>query len=128
RISDIYNTIHLIQNDEIDWRLLRENSLKYGVESGLLLYLSYLQKIAYRYHIDFNIERHRVKNWPHAVADKNMHFRFPLFSTGIRLYSKKIFSDIHSRNFYSIGRILLIIPFACLHYWCVKLFGRSKIW
>ncbi|UCC95852.1 MAG: nucleotidyltransferase family protein, partial [Candidatus Omnitrophota bacterium] len=28
RISDIYNTIHLIQNDEIDWRLLREISLK----------------------------------------------------------------------------------------------------
>lgn len=129
RICDIYNSLNLIRKNIINWQKLKKISLKYGAWEGVMLYLSYLHKIANYYDIECNISRQiNVKNWPALIQDKNMHFRFPLFSTGLNLYSRKILSDLAKFNFYSLSRLTLAIPFSLTHFVSVKLFNKSRVW
>ncbi|HNX82737.1 MAG TPA: nucleotidyltransferase family protein [Candidatus Omnitrophota bacterium] len=149
RICDAYNTITMINNNQLDWQYLKEISQKYGIWEGVLLYLSYVQKIADYYSFPYcevsALPRHceapqepkqsqihlraiTKKNWPASIIDKNMHFRFPLFSTGINVYSKKIAFEIRRFNLYALWRIGLIMPVSFLHLIMVKLFGKSGIW
>lgn len=129
RICDLFNTINLIKNDSIDWETLKNISLKYGVWEGVLLYLSYIYKTALYYNIDLNIKNYlELKTWPPYIQDRNMHYRFPLLSTGINIYSKKVISDILHLNINSLARLPLFIPLSCLHYVSVKLYGKSHIW
>lgn len=129
RICDAYNTIELINSNSIDWNFLRKISDKYGIWEGVQRYFSYIQKLVTKYSITLNAEVNLIhKDWPSAIRDKNMHFRFPLASTGISAYSKKITHDISHLNLYSIARLSLIIPLSFIHYISVKLFGQSKVW
>lgn len=129
RICDIYNTMQLIQNNLIDWQYLKKISRKYGIWEGVSLYLSYINKIALYYGIELSIKQHLGnKNWPVYIKDRNMHFRFSLISTGLNIYFKKVIFDIQNLNFYSLSRLPLFIPLSLMHYFSVKLFGKSKIW
>jgi thymidylate kinase len=127
RICDVYNTIGLIKSNSINWQELKSISIKYGIWEGVSRYLSYVQKIGRHYGVELNIE-HQLENWPELIKDKNMHFRFPLVSTGLKVYSKKIASEIGGFNLYSLSRISLIIPLSLIHFGSVKLFGKSKVW
>jgi thymidylate kinase len=129
RICDVYNTINLIKDDLLDWRYLRGIACKYGIYEGVLRYLGYVQKTARYYGVDLDIEKHLEKNsWPAFVKNKNMHFRFPLLSTGISVYSRKIFFELRRFNFDSLARISLVIPLAFMHFSLVKVFGKSRVW
>lgn len=129
RICDVYNTVTLINSNQIGWSHLKAISDKYGIWEGVLLYLNYVQKIAQRYGLKLNIGNNiESKNRPALISDKNMHFRFPLFSTGVRIYSKKIAAEIKNNNFSGLFRISLIAPLSLIHYSSVKLFGKSRIW
>ena len=129
RICDVYNTINLIKNDLLDWGYLKHIAHKYGIYEGLLRYLAYVQKTTRYYGMELEIENHLEKNsWPVFVKNKNMHFRFPLLSTGISVYSRKIFFELRRLNFDSLARISLAIPLSLMHFSLVKLFGKSRVW
>jgi len=129
RICDVFNTINQINGGEIDWIYLQNVSKRYGIWRGVLLYLSYIKKIADYYNIKLEINQSLiVRNWPAAVKDRNMHFRFPLFYTGMNVYWSKIVSDIVHLNFHSLFRIPLVVPLSLIHYCSVKLTGKDGIW
>ncbi len=129
RLCDAYNTITLIQKNQIDWHLLKKVAQGYGIWEGVLRYLSHIKKIADYYGVDLNIEETiKIRDWPAAIIDKNMHFRFPLLSTGIAVYTKRILSDIRHLRLASIIRLSLVIPMSLMHFASVKLFGKSRVW
>ncbi|MFH0764098.1 MAG: hypothetical protein V1927_03765 [Candidatus Omnitrophota bacterium] len=129
RICDVYNTIRLINDNVINWEYLKEISLKYGIWEGVLLYLGYVQRIADYYDADFSI-RDRLDNsvWPSKITDRNMHYRFPLLSTGARIYTTKIASFIKNADIDGLARLSLAFPLSLMHYVLVKLTGRSRVW
>lgn len=129
RLCDAYNTINLINNNQLDWEYLKKISEKYGIWEGVLLYLNYIKRISYLYGIKLNIDKRlEGKTLPIMVWDNNMHFRFPLFSTGIYVYSKKIFFELLRFNLYSLLRLTLILPLSIIHLVSVKIFGKSRVW
>ncbi|MCK4462952.1 MAG: nucleotidyltransferase family protein [Candidatus Omnitrophica bacterium] len=129
RICDVKNTIDILNSNSIDWAYLRQISAEYGIWEGVSRYFSYTQTLSLRYNIRINTSINLMhKNWPTEINNRNMHFRFPLFSTGINTYSRKIGRDIISFNLYSLSRLFLILPLALVHFISVKLFGKSRVW
>ncbi|MDB4349545.1 thymidylate kinase [Omnitrophica bacterium] len=129
RICDVYNTITFINSGLIDCTYLKEISIKYGIWEGVSLYLGYVRKIASYYGIRFNLNGDlETKDWPESIKDKNMHFRFPLLSTGVNVYWKKIVNETKRQNLYGLSRLSLVGPLSLAHYISVKLLGKSKAW
>jgi len=68
------------------------------------------------------------QDWPKEVSDKNMHFRFPLGTTGVYVYSHKVWHEMKTQNLDGLVRLSLVMPMAVAHFVSVKLFGKSKVW
>lgn len=127
RICDVYNTLNLI--DSLDWIYLKKISLKYGVWRGVLLYLSYIDKIVRYYGKESGIKKHmRIKNWPSKIKDRGRHFRFPEISTSFSAYSRKLISYVFHLNISGLLRLFLVFPLGVMHVIESVFFEKNKIW
>lgn len=127
RICDIYNTANLIE--KLNWKALKKISCKHGMWKGVLLYLTYIDKITKYYGKDSGIGKFvKDRKWPSKIKDRNMHFRFPIFSTGLSVYSRKVVSYLFNLNLSGLFRLCLIPPLGILHIILTAIFGEDKIW
>jgi len=130
RLCDVYNTIQLLKDTPIDWQYLKEIAVSAGLWEGLLFYLNYINGIYSRYCPDKDLNQYikMLKKGPTYIVAQRMHFRFPLLSTGCKLYFKKFISDTRKLNFTGLRSSLIIVPLSLLHYISMKLFKRSIMW
>ena len=127
RICDVYNTLKIIK--DIDTGKLKKISKKYGMREGVILYLSYINKIARYYAKNHIIEsKIRVRDWPSEIKDRNMHFRFPEFSTALKSYSSKIISYLLKMDVPGLLRLSLVLPLGVMHVMEAVFIRKNNVW
>lgn len=118
RISDVVQSVKLIQKEALNWDYIIRTARKIGVLSGLVYYLDFVDQI-YRTLGQKSLlpeEIHEVfpSSRRATIRFIGLVYRFPILGISGRAYYKKLVSDLFAGNWEASARLFLLPPIATL--------------
>ena len=112
RLSDVINTISLVQRNDLNWDYLLGVTGEIGISCGLCCYLSYIEQI-YRLLSRSPLfceplrGKLQLNGWG-GVWFSEGYYRFPTFKTLSIVYLRKFIHETLMHNWESAGRLTLL--------------------